>query len=134
MCSANSAVPGAGPSKMTSAPTCMCDACFSWCRKEASIALKRSLWPCCPMKGNLTGKIAYVKLLGTVLALQVLLGLVLVGLVATDNVPFVDDDADGAATLPERPKVDHFDSAAAWKLLREQVELGPRPAGSATSL
>jgi len=86
------------------------------------------------MKGNLTGKIAYVKLLGTVLALQVLLGLVLVALVATDNVPFVDDDADGAATLPERPKVDHFDSAAAWKLLREQVELGARPAGSATSL
>ena len=86
------------------------------------------------MKGNLTGKIAYVKLLGTVLALQVLLGLVLVALVATDNLPFVDDDADGAATLPERPKVDHFDSAAAWKLLREQVELGPRPAGSATSL
>jgi hypothetical protein len=74
-----------------------------------------------------------VKLLGTVLAVQVLLGLVLVVLVATDNVPFVDGDADGAATRAERPTVDRFDSAAAWKLLREQVELGPRPAGSRTS-
>jgi hypothetical protein len=85
-------------------------------------------------EGNLTGKIACVKLLGTVLALQVVLGLVLVGLVATDNVPFVDDDADGAAAPAERPKADKFDSAAAWKLLQEQVELGPRPAGSAKSL
>jgi peptidase M28-like protein len=74
-----------------------------------------------------------VKLLGTLLAGQVLLGLVLVALVATDNLPFVDDDADGAAPRAERPKVDRFDSAAAWKLLREQVELGPRPAGSAKS-
>jgi len=86
-----------------------------------------------PHEGNLTGRIAYVKLLGTLLALQVVLGLVLVALVATDNLPFVDDDADGAAAPQERPKVDEFDSAAAWKLLREQVELGPRPAGSATS-
>ena len=28
---------------------------------------------------------------------------------------------------------DRFDSAAAWRLLREQVELGPRPAGSPAS-
>jgi glutaminyl-peptide cyclotransferase len=74
-----------------------------------------------------------VKLLGTLLAGQVLLGVVLVALVATDNLPFVDDDADGAAPSAARPTVDHFDSAAAWKLLREQVELGPRPAGSAKS-
>jgi Peptidase family M28 len=74
-----------------------------------------------------------VKLLGTLLALQVVLGLVLVALVATDNLPFVDDDADGAATSTQRPTVDHFDSAAAWKLLRQQVEMGPRPAGSRTS-
>ena len=34
---------GGGPSKITSAPTCMWEACFSWWRKEASIALRRSL-------------------------------------------------------------------------------------------
>jgi Peptidase family M28 len=81
-------------------------------------------------EGNLPGTIGPVKLLGTVLAVQVLLGVALVALVATDNLPFGgDDEADGA---PQR-KVDEFDSAAAWRLLREQVELGPRPAGSATS-
>jgi hypothetical protein len=74
-----------------------------------------------------------VKLLGTVLAVQVALGLVLVALVATDNLPFVDDEADGAPARIARPTVDRFDSAAAWKLLREQVELGPRPAGSEAS-
>ena len=74
-----------------------------------------------------------MKLLGTVLAIQVALGLVLVALVATDNLPFVDDDADGAAPRAERPAAGRFDSAAAWKLLREQVEMGPRPAGSKQS-
>jgi glutaminyl-peptide cyclotransferase len=74
-----------------------------------------------------------VKLLGTVLAVQVALGIVLVVLVATDNLPFVDDEADGAPTRIAAPSVDRFDSAAAWELLREQVELGPRPAGSEAS-
>ena len=74
-----------------------------------------------------------MKLLGTVLAVQVVLGLVLVALVATDNLPFVDDEADGAPARIARPTVDRFDSAAAWALLREQVELGPRPAGSEPS-
>jgi glutaminyl-peptide cyclotransferase len=68
-----------------------------------------------------------------VLAAQVALGLVLVALVATDNLPFVDDEADGAPARAARPTVDRFDSAAAWALLREQVELGPRPAGSEPS-
>jgi glutaminyl-peptide cyclotransferase len=72
-----------------------------------------------------------VKLLGVVLVLQVTLGLVLVALVATDNLPFTDSDADGAP--PPRPVVDRFDGAAAFRLLREQVELGPRPAGSEAS-
>jgi hypothetical protein len=31
------------------------------------------------------------------------------------------------------PPADRFDSAAAWRLLREQVEMGPRPAGSPAS-
>lgn len=74
-----------------------------------------------------------MKLLGTVLVVQVVLGLVLVALVATDNLPFGDDEADGAPGRVARPQVDRFDSAAAWALLREQVELGPRPAGSAPS-
>jgi len=72
-----------------------------------------------------------VKLLVIVLGVQVAIGLTLVALVATDNLPFVDDDeADGAAS---RARVNRFDGAAAFALLREQVEMGPRPAGSATS-
>jgi glutaminyl-peptide cyclotransferase len=72
-----------------------------------------------------------VKLLAAVLALQVTLGLALVALVATDNLPFADDEADGRR-LP-RATVDRFDGDAAFRLLREQVELGPRPAGSEAS-
>jgi hypothetical protein len=74
-----------------------------------------------------------VKLLGTVLAVQVALGIGLVVLVATDNLPFGDDEADGAPAGAVDPAVDRFDSAEAWDLLREQVELGPRPAGSEAS-
>jgi glutaminyl-peptide cyclotransferase len=74
-----------------------------------------------------------VKLLGTVLALQLVLGLTLIALVATDNVPFVDGDDGDDARAAVRPTVDRFDSAAAWRLLEAQVELGPRPAGSPAS-
>jgi glutaminyl-peptide cyclotransferase len=66
-----------------------------------------------------------------ILAVQVLLAGIFIALVATDNVPFVDGDSDAAPTAPA--KVDRFDSGAAFRLLREQVELGPRPAGSAPS-
>ena len=70
--------------------------------------------------------------LAALLAVQVLIAGIFIVLVATDNVPFVDDSSD--ASPPARhAKVDHFDSRAAWKLLREQVELGPRPAGSDAS-
>jgi glutaminyl-peptide cyclotransferase len=41
--------------------------------------------------------------------------------------------ADGETAAPARLKVDRFDSAAAWRLLEYQVELGPRPAGSEPS-
>lgn len=81
------------------------------------------------MAVTLPATIAGVKLLGTVLALQLAIGLTLIVLVATDNVPF----ADGEEAEPARPKLDRFDSAAAWRLLVEQVELGPRPAGSEAS-
>jgi glutaminyl-peptide cyclotransferase len=73
-----------------------------------------------------------VKLLVTVLAVQAVLGLTLIALVATDNLPFTDGEAGGAAKTPQ-PAVDRFDGAAAWNLLVEQVEVGPRPAGSEAS-
>jgi hypothetical protein len=76
-----------------------------------------------------------VKLLVVVLAVQVAIGLTLVALVATDNLPFVDDDeANGSPARPAAVHTDRFDGAAAFELLREQVELGPRPAGSPQSL
>jgi len=73
-----------------------------------------------------------VKLLGIVLAVQVAIGLTLVALVATDNVPFVGDDAANGESAPP-VRVDRFDGAAAFRLLRRQVEMGPRPAGSPES-
>jgi glutaminyl-peptide cyclotransferase len=75
-----------------------------------------------------------VKLLSIVLALQVLLGITLVTLVATDNLPFTGDhEADGSPARPAAVHVDRFDGAAAFRLLRRQVALGPRPAGSPES-
>ena len=76
-----------------------------------------------------------MKLLGIVLAVQVALGLTLVALVATDNLPFVDDDeANGRPASPTaEATVNRFDGPAAFRLLRRQVELGPRPAGSPES-
>ena len=73
-----------------------------------------------------------MKLLGIVLAVQVAIGLTLVVLVATDNFPFVDDDPANGKAAPAA-SVDRFDGAAAFRLLRRQVEMGPRPAGSAES-
>jgi glutaminyl-peptide cyclotransferase len=72
-----------------------------------------------------------VKPLAIIVGVQVAVGLLLIGLVATDNVPFGDDEADGAPA--PRAAVDRFDAKPAWRLLREQVELGPRPAGSEAS-
>jgi glutaminyl-peptide cyclotransferase len=75
-----------------------------------------------------------VKLLGIVLALQVALGITLVALVATDNLPFTGDhEADGSPPRAAALHVDRFDGARAFRLLRRQVELGPRPAGSPES-
>jgi len=75
-----------------------------------------------------------VKLLGIVLAVQVALGITLVALVATDNLPFTGDhEADGSTPRAASVHADRFDGAAAFRLLRRQVELGPRPAGSPES-
>jgi hypothetical protein len=70
--------------------------------------------------------------LAAVLAVQVVIAAIFIALVATENVPFVNYDSD-AASVTASAKADRFDSGAAWKLLRRQVELGPRPAGSGAS-
>jgi glutaminyl-peptide cyclotransferase len=44
-----------------------------------------------------------------------------------------DDGSAAAAEAVPRPTADRFDAAAAYRLVREQVALGPRPAGSAPS-
>ena len=72
-----------------------------------------------------------MKWLAGVLAVQVALGLAFVVLVATDNVPWAKDGGDDAKA--SRPRAERFDSKRAFRLLREQVELGPRPAGSEQS-
>jgi glutaminyl-peptide cyclotransferase len=42
-------------------------------------------------------------------------------------------DSSGTPGSSPRPEVDRFDSGAAWRLLKQQVALGPRPAGSRAS-
>jgi glutaminyl-peptide cyclotransferase len=55
-----------------------------------------------------------------------------VALVATDNLPFAGNgEANGEPA--HAAAVDRFDGAAAFRLLRRQVEIGPRPAGSPES-
>jgi peptidase M28-like protein len=67
-----------------------------------------------------------VKLVATVAAGVVVAAALL--LTACDS-----SSADGEAAPPASLEVDRFDSAAAWRLLEDQVELGPRPAGSEAS-
>jgi glutaminyl-peptide cyclotransferase len=75
---------------------------------------------------TLTATIRPVKLLPTAAAAALLAALVPVA--ACDS-----SSAGGEAAAPGSLKVDRFDSAAAWRLLEYQVELGPRPAGSDAS-
>jgi len=72
-----------------------------------------------------------VKVLSIVRAVPVALGIALAALLATDGMPFTGDhEADGSSARAAAVHVDRFDGAAAFRLLRRQVELGPRPAGS----
>ncbi|HLL85912.1 MAG TPA: M28 family metallopeptidase [Thermoleophilaceae bacterium] len=47
--------------------------------------------------------------------------------------PPVPDESPCPGGRPPRPRTDRVDADRAWSLLRRQVELGPRPAGSAAS-
>jgi glutaminyl-peptide cyclotransferase len=78
-----------------------------------------------------------VRALVIVLAIQVTIGLGLV-VWGTQGFPLpgtVNESEKGtaAAVPPPRAATDRFDGAWAWGLLREQVALGPRPAGSQAS-
>ena len=67
-----------------------------------------------------------------VLSVQVVLGAIFIVLVVTDVIPLGGDDGDAPAAVSAE-RADRFDGAAAFRLLKMQVALGPRPAGSATS-
>lgn len=72
-----------------------------------------------------------MRFLVIVLAVQALLASAFIALVATGNVPFVNDDSHEADL--RAAKVDRFDGRAAYRLVEEQVKIGPRPAGSEAS-
>jgi hypothetical protein len=74
-----------------------------------------------------------MRFLAFVLAATIAIGAGFVVLVATDNVPFVDDADGGGAPVEQAATVDRFDEQAAFGFLERQVALGPRPAGSQAS-
>src|SRR3954453_23255654 len=63
-----------------------------------------------------------------VLAVQLLVAVIFVGLVATGSLPFTGGHG-GNATA----RVDRFDGSAAFGLVKLQLSYGPRPAGSPSS-
>jgi glutaminyl-peptide cyclotransferase len=64
-----------------------------------------------------------------VLAVQLVVAVLFLVLVATGNLPFTGSDDGNAAPA----KVNRFDGPAAFELLEKQLAYGPRPAGSAQS-
>jgi glutaminyl-peptide cyclotransferase len=60
---------------------------------------------------------------------QLLLGAVFVALVVSGALPLSSDGKPGSGAA----RVNRFDGPSAWRLLKMQVDLGPRPAGSAAS-
>ena len=73
-----------------------------------------------------------MRLLVVVLVLTVAVGGGFAVLAATDSIPLLGAPDEGAV-VTETGLVDRFDEDAAFEFLRRQVELGPRPAGSAAS-
>ena len=67
------------------------------------------------------------------LAVQLVVALVFVALVATDSLPFTGDGDGEAAPAAPAKVADRFDGPAAFKLLKLQLSYGPRPAGSKPS-
>jgi glutaminyl-peptide cyclotransferase len=61
-----------------------------------------------------------------VLGVQLALGVIFAVLVVSGALPLDSDGKPGHGAA----RVNRFDGAASWRLLREQVALGPRPAGS----
>jgi hypothetical protein len=68
-----------------------------------------------------------------VLGVQLVLGLVFVVLVLSGVLPLSSDGNDDPKPAASAARADRFNGKAAFRLLTEQVELGPRPAGSAAS-
>jgi glutaminyl-peptide cyclotransferase len=66
-------------------------------------------------------------------AVATLAALAAVGALVATGCGGGDDGSAAAAERVPAPKVDRFDADAAYALVREQVELGPRPAGSKQS-
>src|SRR5918998_314625 len=146
---------GGWPSNTTSAPTCMCEASRSSLRKDASRALRRSLCRIPIPLATLPDRRAcgYAPRMITMRRMRALaIGLVAVGVAALIAAvvvgessggerievgarpqPPVPDEPPCPGGRPPRPRVDRVDEDRAFSLLRQQVELGPRPAGSATS-
>jgi glutaminyl-peptide cyclotransferase len=73
-------------------------------------------------------RLAGMRPLFAVLAVQLVVAAVFVVLVATGSLPFTGDDAENATA-----RVNRFDGPAAFGLLQMQLSYGPRPAGSAQS-
>ena len=75
-----------------------------------------------------------------VLGIQLALGVGLIAVVLSGDVPLVGDlgitrasEDERPAPAPARVRVDRFDEARAFDWIRRQVALGPRPAGSRAS-
>jgi hypothetical protein len=64
-----------------------------------------------------------------VLGVQVALAVIFAVLIVSGALPLSSDGKPGSGVA----RVDRFDGRSAWRLLKEQVALGPRPAGSPAS-
>src|SRR4051794_19167222 len=109
----------------------MCDARCSWCRNDASVELRRSL--CCggiaPEPNPSGHNPRAMRPLLVAIAVPVALAALIVVLIVSGALPLSSDgnDPDPGSGLA---RVDRFDGPAAFGLLRMQLALGPRPAGS----